>query len=221
MSSLDDVPFAAQDASASPDSAERPRMSLGESEFSNASLRRLSHEWQLPDWDVLLVGDGSGSGAWHQELGIGWASVAVDSGGERAAQVGALRDGNVSLAELSAAAHGLWHYHNTVASRRQKLARALRVVVLCDNAQIVTEGNSTRGADWQLSRPDGPQWAFFNAVLARGYVATWRQIPRISLNLNWAVDQMAGQARKALQDPAIVALRRNREDIALGSLNPL
>lgn len=166
-----------------------------------------------------MVGDGSGSGAWRQELGIGWAAVTTDVFGNRAVQVGALYDGNVSLAELSAAAHGLWHYHNTVAKKRPTPARPLRVVCLCDNQQIVTE--SRRTPEEQLRTTDGPQWAFFNAVLTRGYVASWHQIPRISLNLNWAADQLAGKARKLLQAPDILDLRRGQRDIALDDLNPL
>jgi hypothetical protein len=187
--------------------------------YSNASLRRLSHEWRLPPWDVLVVGDGSGSGAWHQELGIGWASVVTDVFGNRVVQLGSLYDGNVSLAELSAAAHGLWHYHNTVTKKRPKLEKPLRVVCLCDNQQIVTESRTSVEA--QLHTVDGPQWAFFHAVLLRGYVATWWQIPRISLNLNWAADQLASKARKALQTEHMLDLARNKQPVSLADLNPL
>ena len=187
--------------------------------YSNASLRRLSHEWMLPPWDVLIVGDGSGSGAWHQELGIGWASIVTDVFGNRVVQVGALRDGNVSLAELSAASHALWHYDATVTKKRPRLEKPLRVAVLCDNQQIVTE--SRLSAEAQLRTTDGPQWAFFRAVLLRGYVATWHLIPRISANLNWAADQLASKARLALQVPEMAELHRNKQRIEIENLNPL
>jgi hypothetical protein len=101
----------------------------------------------LPPCDLLIVGDGSGSGAWHPEPGVGWAAVATDVFGNHAKQVSALYDGNVSLAELSAAAHGLWHYHNTVTKKRPPRDQPLRVVYPCDNQQIVTESRrSTRRA---------------------------------------------------------------------------
>lgn len=194
-------------------------MVLDAEAYSNASLRRLSHEWRLPPWDVLIVGDGSGSGAWHQALGIGWASIVTDVFGNRVVQAGALYDGNVSLAELSAASHGLWHYDATITKKRPRLEKPLRVAVLCDNQQIVAE--SRLRVEDQLRTTDGPQWAFFNAILLRGYVATWHQIPRIAVTTNWAADQLASKARKALQVEGFLDLHRNKQLITLADLNPL
>jgi hypothetical protein len=194
-------------------------MALDAEAYSNASLRRLSHEWQLPPWDVLIVGDGSGSGAWHQELGIGWASIVTDVFGNRVVQAGALHAGNVSLAELSAAAHGLWHYDAVVTKKRPRLEKPLRVAILCDNSQIVAE--SRLSVEAQLRTTDSPQWAFFNAILLRGYVATWHWTPRIAVNLNWAADKLASKARRALQVEDFLDLHRDKQLIQLENLNPL
>src|SRR5437588_12077519 len=74
-----------------------------------AELEALAAGLALPDFDLLLVGDGSGS-VYHQPAG--WACAAYDRLKHQiTVHAGALTCGTNNFAELFPYVQALWHHH--------------------------------------------------------------------------------------------------------------
>lgn len=161
------------------------------------SVHALSIAWHLPPWDVLLVGDGSGSG-WH--LPAGWACILVEaaSGGRRVLH-GGLSTGTSVMAELLPYIHALAWYHEK--RLREGRLGICRVAIVTDCRPIAVQGASLRRGD---RRPDdlrsmGPLWAAVDAFEPLGYLLDWHYKPRATSALNAYADDLSKSCFKAMK----------------------
>ncbi len=150
----------------------------------------------ISDWDVLMIGDGSGSG-WN--IGIGWAVTVIERARNgRKLLWGSWSSGTVVIAELMAYVHGLaWYEHNMAGAARALLRKqVLNLHVITDSETVVHQGNNVVGRQKML-----PWWACFGNFLRLGYTAKFHHVPghdreRV-LGLNVLTDHLSRAARVA------------------------
>lgn len=176
-----------------------PLFQLREKLRSNLPVKRLLRELHLPVPDVLLIGDGSGSGAWT--MGAGWACAVIDyHTNQREIICGGWSIGSVMIAELSAYMHGLMTYESRFGDvTRFRLGRPAIVQVLTDNQGIVMQhpvafsGRTVRGDCI-------PIWAALRELCRTGsYVMNFKHVPRLSIMLNHVCDRLALKSRESVQ----------------------
>lgn len=146
----------------------------------------------IHDWDLLLVGDGSGS---KPDQPFGWASCLIErvSGG-RQMFYGALNCGTINLAELLPYILPLDWYNRHIAEFRPTPNGFRRVHVLTDSdtvANWINRINSGEGMP-KLFKP------LMFALLAfreLGYSLVAHWIPRESILLNSAMDLLSVSSR--------------------------
>jgi hypothetical protein len=146
-----------------------------------------------PKWDLLIVGDGSGSG-WNQACG--WAATLVDNVyGARRFFYGGMDCGSVNLAESMPYLHALSWYDAHHGKTLLKQLGFLRVHVLTDSQTIATWGNRAASPEGELPRKQLAFWAGIRELRRIGYQCEFHWSPRITTELNWAADLMAGLSR--------------------------
>lgn len=152
----------------------------------------------ITTWDLLLVGDGSGSG-WAQ--GCGWATTLVDRHThDRWQFVGAMNMGSINLAELMPYLHALtWYHANGGRQRIHELGRPLAVHVITDSQVIYQQGEAVAKLDQPLPKVQEAQWAAMRQLTHMGYMLHYHWLERCTTALNWAADLLAGMSRKSLQ----------------------
>jgi ribonuclease HI len=189
-----------------------------------ARLYSLLKELNINAWDVLLIGDGSGSG-W--DIGIGWSCVIIDRNtGTRKLVHGGGSTGTVNIAELMAYVHAMLWYSTHIGKdlRKQYPRKILDVHVITDSRVIVTQGEKVgeRNADGIANRA---LWASISDIARQGYKFHWHWIERLTNELNWAADQMAGSARRAVRSCALIEDVPNSngkyKPVSIYDINPL
>jgi ribonuclease HI len=142
-------------------------------------------------WDVVLLGDGSGSN-WNREAG--WASVSVERVTmERLVWHGAMNKGTVNFAEMMAYLQPLNWLASREEDRRKRGGRhrAYRVHVITDSDYCRATGSSAN----RVLAKNGPLWAVFDVFARQGFVLTWHWIPRDGCGLNGYCDRLSKLAR--------------------------
>ena len=162
-------------------------------------LGSLLKELDIKAWDVLLIGDGSGSG-W--DIGVGWSCIVIDRYTKTRKLVhGGGSTGTVNIAELMAYVHAMLWYSTHIGKelRKQYPRKTLNVHVITDSRVIVNQGErvAERNMDGIANRA---LWASISDIARQGYTFHWHWIERLTNELNWAADQMAGSARKAVKN---------------------
>jgi ribonuclease HI len=153
-------------------------------------LEALAAELALPDFDLLLVGDGSGT---VYTRPAGWACAAYDRVRARVTvHAGVLSCGTNNLAELAPYLQALWYHHQDHGQNPQTPAR---VVIVSDSEVTVRCGNRqyARGAN-------GCLWAGLDWFERRGYRLAWRHVRRGSNAWNVWADRVAGHVRETLEE---------------------
>ena len=166
------------------------------------SPERLMAGLGIQAWDVLLVGDGAGTGAWT--MGIGHACAVYDRQTQEESLVwGGWSGGSVIMAELMAFVQGLWTFDKLYgAARRGSRPTAQHVIILTDNQAICDQFVQARAR--RATHPETmPIWAAFNALTSRGYSCEFRWIPRLSTAVHTVVDDISRRARILVQDPVV------------------
>jgi hypothetical protein len=184
-----------------------------------APLADVTAAFGITDWDLLLVGDASGSG-WG--MGTGWAVTAVDrhANGRKLLR-GAWSAGTIMIAELMPYLHALAWYEEVFApARRTQLGRAvLDVHVICDNENVVNQGNHHSARKKML-----PWWACWAGLLRCGYRAQfhWVSGHKVGrrLGLNVLCDHVAGKAREAMEAEPPTFPHRFRAAASVYEINP-
>ena len=96
-----------------------------------AALEELARQLALPDFDLLLVGDGSGT---VYDRPAGWACVAYERcTGRVVLHAGAASGGTNNFAELVPYVQALWSYHQ----QHGQPAAPVRVQVVSDSELTV------------------------------------------------------------------------------------
>lgn len=159
---------------------------------------------QLPRddaWDVVLVGDGSGS---HYGYPGGWGVKIYDRLSDTSAVLwGGLSDTTVNVCELSPYVYGLlWHVHNHGKdhwSRRVQQCgpgvapEPLKTYVLTDCAIIAAQGSQ------QAERlTNEPLWRSLESCKFSIYDVTWVYQERDQTNDNRLCDILSKASRKAI-----------------------
>tara|TARA_Y100001938_G_scaffold148750_1_gene233355 strand:- start:2019 stop:2621 length:603 start_codon:yes stop_codon:yes gene_type:complete len=187
-------------------------------------LYRLLEDLNIKSWDVLLVGDGSGSG-W--DIGIGWSCIIVDKHTKtRKLLHGGGSTGTVNIAELMAYVHAmLWYSTNIGKELRQHYPdKVLNVHIITDSRVVATQGEKVadRRIDGIANRA---LWASISDIARQGYRFHWHWVERLTNELNWAADKMAGSARKAIKACELVEDVPNEDgkydSVSIYDVNPL
>lgn len=167
-------------------------------------------------WDVLIVGDGSGTG-WNNACG--WSCVLVDRMlGLRKGLYGGMNAGTSYLAELIPYVQALSWYMDGPGRARlyDKMTAApgalVHVHIVTDSEIVSRQGSGTAGR-----RKGRPYWSLIEAIEGEGYEIHWHWKGRNGLELNRLCDHMAGTCRKSLE--AILAVQPP-EGTTVYSYNP-
>jgi len=158
----------------------------------DALLERLG----ITHWDLLLVGDGSGS-TWDRECGWGCVSVERETM-QRRAWHGAMNAGTVNFAEMMAYIQPLgWYVSRELQQRKHgKSVQVRHVHIVTDSSYV----GGLRASPDLLSGPNGALWQVFKQFTAQGILIHWHWIRRESVELNQFADQLSKAARLNLKD---------------------
>lgn len=144
------------------------------------------------DWDILIVGDGSGS-SWDRQAG--WASVSIEKENNvRTVWTGAINYGTVNMAELMAYLQPLEWFASREIERRKKdnrYLRTLNVHILTDSQYCQTVGE-TKG---RIANKNAGFWGLFNAFSRQGFILHWHWMRRSDCDLNKFCDKLSRKAR--------------------------
>lgn len=160
---------------------------------NNNDLTAVLAELGIFDWDVALVGDGSGAG-W--KLGCGWACALIDRHQNRRKLLqGAMNYGTIGIAELTPYIHAMLWYDRFYGSKlRRKLGRPIHVRIITDNQTIAKIG-SQLAINTLEGSPDNPLWHVLEHWMRDGYDFGFTWLPRMTIGLNAFCDRLAGIAR--------------------------
>lgn len=169
------------------------------------TLHEILAQLGITNWDLLICGDGSGSG-WKD--GCGWAATMVDRATQERRQFfGAMNAGSINLAELMPYLQALtWFHANGGRQRLHELSRPLVVHVLTDSQVIYQQGILVAQMDNPLPKTQEAQWASVRQLSRMGYQMNYHWIPRSTTALNWAADLLAGQSRRGLKNHLVKPL---------------
>ncbi len=176
----------------------KPALETEEPNYSGPSAAVMQMMGVEPhEWDVLLVGDGSGT-TWNNPCG--WASVLIDRNlGLRKTMIGAMNAGTSYLAELIPYVQALsWYIEGPGKARLLDLRMVnptakLKVHVITDNQTLATQGQG------RMSRRKGfCYWRLIEAFEEEGYAVYWHWLGRSTIALNCLCDYLAGECRRGL-----------------------
>lgn len=182
-------------------------------------LQAVLDKARITQWDLLIVGDGSGTG-WDDCCA--YASVLVDRETRgRKTCFGGNRWGSINLAEMEAYLKPLFWFHAKFGSERLRRRSPLYVHVITDSQVTVTHG--IRAANLSESLPNvahRPLWAAMREFAHMGYCLRYHWAPRCTSELNTLSDLIAGLSRRALlqqsdEEPDL----SQRVNTALANLN--
>jgi ribonuclease HI len=160
------------------------------------SLDQLLDRLGIEKWDLLLIGDGSGS-SWNFECG--WGCVSIEHATlARKSWHGAMSAGTVNFAEMMAYLQPLCWYVNREMLRRKKAtyqAKVRHIHIITDSQYAKNKGSSKD----LLSGRNGALWQVFKQFGAQGMMLHWHWIRRETVALNQFADQLSKTARLNLK----------------------
>lgn len=166
----------------------------------NVSPEMLASLVGCPEWDILLVGDGSGTGGWT--MAGGWACAIIErETDERSVCWAGWSLCDILVAELSAYLQALMQIEALRGKAlRRHLGRPIKILIVTDNQAIATQASaalSGRG----VGGGTNPIWAAIRQIVqSTGTSLMFRFAPRRSTMLNVLVDQVAGRLRRIVSD---------------------
>lgn len=178
--------------------------------MDDRTLEKILSELGIEKWDLLIVGDGSGSN-WHRSCG--WGAIAVDHETlARKVFYGSMNLGTVNLAELFPYLQVLSWYQALLEQRRKrhKVSKGTKEVhILTDSAYVARLGSNIRNSA-NLSR-NAAVWLALSGLRRQGLILHWHHTKRESLGLNAFADSISKLARKHI---TCLEARESAEDIA-------
>jgi ribonuclease HI len=161
------------------------------------TLEELLVRLEVKDWDLLLIGDGSGSN-WNFECG--WGCVSIENATfARRAWHGAMSAGTVNFADMMAYLQPLCWYVNREMLRRKQVdypVKVRHIHIVTDSQYVKTKGSSRD----LLTGKNGALWQVFKQFGAQGMLIHWHWIRRETVELNKFADQLSKAARLNLKD---------------------
>lgn len=175
----------------------RPTQDRPERELLSQVMQRLGN----PKWDLFIVGDGSGSG-WDNACG--WAATLIDKNFQvRRFFYGGMDCGSVNFAESMPYIQSLTWYDTHHGKHALESIGYLNVVILTDSQVIAQWGNKAMSIDGEaLPRKQLALWAGVRELRRVGYHCQFHWAPRMTTELNWAADLMAGLTRREVMNAA-------------------
>jgi len=153
--------------------------------------------FKIDEWDMVLVGDGSGS-KWGYPVGWGVTAV-LKKQMDRRVFYGAMNDGTVNIAEVMAYLQPLmWYMAEVRKQRKQKGTTARKHVV-----HIITDSEYARkvGEKGHLDfNTNQPLWAVFEFVKRQAIELHWHWAEREEIALNIYADALSKRARKQVKE---------------------
>ena len=186
-------------------------------EFPNETLDELLERLSIVDWDLLLIGDGSGCN-WNFECGWGCTSI-ENSTFARRAWHGAMSAGTVNLAEMMAYLQPLcWYVDREVKRRKKENYKTVirHVHILTDSQYVKTKGSSKT----MLAGNAGPLWQVFQQFSAQGMMLHWHWVRRETVELNKFADQLSKAARLNVKDKGLDRKVETKMDRTIYQFNP-
>jgi hypothetical protein len=163
-----------------------------------ASIEGMTQELGIQFWDLLIVGDGSGSG-WDK--GTGWSCVLLDRFSWHAKLFyGGINTGTITIGELFPYLHALIWYFSGDGPGKDRLnavratGRAMQVHIVTDNAAVALGGNvpESRHSNLEL-------WCALDHIRSRGVSLVFHHWRRDSVSLNILADEVARQSRVTIE----------------------
>ena len=170
----------------------RLRTALTLSEAVLGEIETLMEELDATgEFDVLLIGDGSGSKFGHS---AGWACVSIlRQSWEPRLWAGACNDGTNNLAELAAFLFPLGYF----ISQKRPAGEVLRIHIVTDSEVTARNGQqTTKGVCPAFGTSQGLWWRWIAEAREHGVLLTWHHRPRATLWLNSFADTVSKSARK-------------------------
>jgi ribonuclease HI len=151
---------------------------------------------KIDKWDILLIGDGSGSN-YNYACGWGCISVLRDTF-EREVWYGGMSKGTVNLAEMMAYIQPLNAFVAREDERRKNggKRRVLQVHIITDSEYVREQGSNGD----LLPRRNGAMWRIFDDYTRQGFQLHWHWIPRDTVELNAFADLLSKEARKLVKE---------------------
>lgn len=150
----------------------------------------------ITSWDVLLVGDGSGTG-WQDACG--WAAVLIDreSRGRRLFH-GAMNVGSVNFAETMPYLQAI-NWYDQVGGGKDRLKQQgfIRVHIITDS-QVIANWGTRAASSGDLPRKHIMLWAGVRELRRLGYQFYFHWANRSTTLLNWTADLIAGLSRREI-----------------------
>jgi ribonuclease HI len=188
-----------QRAAAPPDKKKRVRKANEWPKVGSEPVEKLLEILKIPqDWDVLIIGDGSGYP--DSKNAAGYAAVVIDCLGNRELVMGTGRFNNYQ-AEIEAPLQALlWYHDNYGESTRSRLRSAiLRTVIFSDNEAVVAVGR--RGCvPNSMEQKCAPRWMTMVGLMQQGYQCSWYWMPRDICSLHSLVDHASREKRQSLNE---------------------
>ena len=149
-------------------------------------LEDLARSLAIAEYDLLLVGDGSGT---VYAEPAGWSCLAYDRIKDSIVlHAGAVTAGTNNFAELAPYLAALWFHH-----QEHPLGGPFRVHVVSDSELTVRCGNRQ-----YARRANGSLWAAIEWFERHGYRLRWHHVARATSPGNRLADEVAGRARRAI-----------------------
>lgn len=158
-----------------------------------AELEALTSDLALSDYDLLLVGDGSGT---INQKSCGWACVAWEKATQKVTvHNGVISCGTNNFAELFPYVQALWYYNQ---SHKDMLppAKKFKVQIVSDSEVTVRCGNKQYTRKSNACLWAGIEW-FENCGL---YEINWTHVYRNTNKFSKKCDWLAGETRVSLDN---------------------
>lgn len=158
-------------------------------------ISELLERFNIDQWDVLMIGDGSGS-RWGKPCG--WGCAVIDRlTGESGIVSGAVSTGTNNVAELMAYVFPLMELAE-IERKRHAAGEEFRT----RNIHIISDSDYVVGVARKVKKTGthAMLWSAIEAVKRFGFILTWHHTKRSCVDLNVYTDHIARQSMHLIKD---------------------
>ncbi len=181
------------------------------------TLQALLLKAGIDDFDLLLVGDGSGS-KWG--YAAGWASIAIEPDSlERKTFYGACNDATVNFAELMAYLAPLTWFVSRAKKERRRPRRGafFEIHVITDSQYTETSGERE---EFIKKTENIMLLAGYQTLGHKGFNVSWHWLERDTSDLNRLTDHLSRTARLSLTEANVPKAVEDRFGFTANTSNP-
>ncbi len=162
---------------------------------SDASIEQILDYFKVVSWDLLLVGDGSGT-KWNSGIGIGWGCISIEKlSFQRVLWYGAANNGTVNIAEAMAYMMPLLYY----VGQWKTTTQPRNVHIVTDSSYVAASGPKSNLPGQELNSV----WDVYRQFARHGVKLHWHWLRRDSIDLNKVVDELSRQSRVLLMQSEV------------------